>query len=230
MAKNTYQTYTVDTPIPIYREDFIRRGALCAALSKRYPDLATIAAEADTTVAEIDSRRASLQQAEDDQIRARAVEDAEKLDVIDVYTELRRTMHAKSYDVATLLPDAPSALKRLGITNTVERVNAAISNLKILPEEDSLRLAFLDKLDTELADLQGADKGEDETRLSLKRARMALTLYKAELSQVREAEMGQIQSILKDREKTAMFTVPWRKPSKAAAQASEAEEATQDTA
>ena len=41
---------------------------------------------------------------------------------------------------------------------------------------------------------------------------MALTLYKSELAQEREAQLGTILTVLKDREKVAMFTVPWRKP------------------
>src|SRR5262245_15002729 len=99
MAKNTYQTYTEETPIGTYRVDLIRRSAMCAALDQRYPDLAPVAEEANTLIAQIDARRAALQQAEDDQVRARALEDVEKLDVLEVYTELRRTMAVKSQDV-----------------------------------------------------------------------------------------------------------------------------------
>lgn len=215
MAKNTYQTYTEETPIATFREDFIRRGAMCSALATRYPGLAAVGAEANATVAQIDSRRSALQSAEDDQIRARAIEDAEKLDVVDVYTELRRTMAVKSpEDAQTLLPEAPSALRRLGAATFTERTNAAISNLSTLSVDDPLRVAFLDKLTKELAEFSAADKNEDKTRLALQSGKVALTLYKSELSQVREAELGTIQSILKDREKTALFTIPWRKTSK----------------
>lgn len=216
MASNTYQTYTEETPIDTYREDFIRRGAMCGALAKRYPGLAPIGAEADAVVAQIDARRAALQKSEDDQIRARAIEDAEKLDVLDVYTELRRTMAVKTPDdVLTLLPEAPSALRRLGATTFAERAGAAVSNLETLPAEDPLRVAFLEKLKKELAEFSAADKNEDATRLALQSGKVALTLYKSELSQTREAELGAIQSILKDRDKTAMFTIPWRKTGKA---------------
>ncbi len=220
MTKNTYQTYTKETPIDIYREEFIRRGAMCGALAQRYPGLAAIGAEADAIVAQIDSRRTALQKAEDDQVRARAIEDAEKLDVVDVYTELRRTMAVKNKeDVLTLLPDAPSALRRLPAATFTERANAAVSNLETLPEEDPLRVAFLATLQKEIAEFQTADKKEDVTRLALQSGKTALTLYKSELSQAREAELGALQSILKDREKTAMFTIPWRKASKPAAAA-----------
>jgi len=95
MAKNTYQTYTDETPVETFRADFIRRSAMCAAVSKRYPDLAAVGAEADATLGQIDTRRTLLQQAEDNPIRAHAIEEVEKLDVVEVYTELRRTMSAK---------------------------------------------------------------------------------------------------------------------------------------
>ncbi|MDC0748884.1 hypothetical protein [Polyangium mundeleinium] len=223
MAKNTYQTYTEETPFDTYREDFIRRGAMCGALAKRYPGLAAVGAEANVIVAQIDARRTSLQAAEDDQIRARAVEDAEKLDVVDIYTELRRTIAVKSpEDALTLLPEAPSALRRLGAATFTDRTNAALSNLRTLAVDDPLRVAFLDKLEKELAEFSTADKNEDKTRLALQSGKVALTLYKSELSQVREAELGTIQSLLKDREKTALFTIPWRKTSRAGAAASEA--------
>jgi len=214
MAKNTYQTYTEETPIATYREDFIRRAAMCAALAKRHPALAPVATEAEELIVQIDSKLAGLQKAEDEQTRARAVEDAEKLDVVDLYTEARRTMHAKSYDTATLLPDAPSALRRLGITSTVERLNVAISNLSTLPDSDPIKQAFLSKLQKEASELDAADKAEDKTRLALQSGRLALTLYKSELAQTREAELGKIQTALMDREKTAMFTLPWRKTGK----------------
>lgn len=216
MGKNNYQTYTEETPIDTYRADFIRRGAMCAALATRYPALAGIGTQASDTVTQIDAKRASLLAAEDDQIRARAIEDVEKLDVIDVYTELRRTMGAKSYDVLTLLPDAPSSLRRVGAATFTERANIAVSNLKALPDGDALKVAFLPKIEKELTDFQQADKAEDATRAALRSSGMALTLYKTELSQAREAELGAIQNVLRDREKTALFTLPWRKSARAA--------------
>jgi hypothetical protein len=45
---------------------------------------------------------------------------------------------------------------------------------------------------------------------------MALTLYKSELAQAREAQLGSVLTALKDREKVAMCTLPWRKPSRSA--------------
>lgn len=214
MANNTYQTFTEETPIDIYRSDALRRSALCGALASRYPALADVGAEAKNTVSQIDARRAALRSAEDDQICARAIEDAQKLDVLDMYTELRRTMSAKNYDVLTLLPDAPSSLRRAGVATFTERANLAVANLKALPDGNPLKTGFLAPLEQELAEFQQADKAEDATRAALQSGRMALTLYKSELSQAREAELGKIQSILGDREKTALFTVPWRKPSR----------------
>lgn len=199
-----------------YRDDCIHRGAMCAAAAKRYPALQAVAAEADAILIQIDAKLADLQKAEDDQIRARAIEIAEKLDVVELYTELRRTMFAKNYDLATLLPDAPSALGRLGITSTSERVQVAISNLSALPDGDPIKVAFLSQLQAEHAGLAAADKAEDKTRLALQSGRVALTLYKSELSQTREAHMGKIQAVLMDREKTAMFALPWRKVGKPA--------------
>ncbi|MDC3989282.1 hypothetical protein [Polyangium jinanense] len=230
MAKNTYQTYIQETPVDIYRADFLRRGAMCAALATRHPQLADVGAEANAIVLQIDARRTALQSAEDDQVRARAMEDIEKLDVVDVYTELRRTMSAKSYDVAKLLPDAPSTLRRLGTSNFTDRANEAVSNLRVLPENDPIRVAFLGRLEKELAEFRSADKAEDLTRVALQSGRMALTLYKSELSQAREAQLGMIHSILKDREKTALFTLPWRKPARSAEEATPEEAAEEPAA
>jgi hypothetical protein len=163
----------------------------------------------------IDSRLAALQQAEDEQLLANALEDVEKIDVVDVYTEMRRTMFAKKYDVATLLPDAPSSLGRLGTDEFTKRAAAAITNLKALPESDPIRSVFLANLEKEYSEYQTANKAEDETRADVKTMRLALTLYKSELAQTREAQLGTILTILKDREKTALFTLPWRKSSPA---------------
>lgn len=211
MAKTTYQTYTEETPIETYRADLIHRGAMCAALAKRYPGLDAVATEANGILAQLDTRRTELQQAEDDQIRARAIESAEKLDVVDVYTELRRTMFAKKYDVQTLLPDAPSTLGRLGAKNFGERADQAVANLQKLPDADPLKATFLPQLQQELAEFHKADLAEDATRASLRSGRVALVLYKTELSQSRETEIGTIQKILGDREKVVQFTLPWRK-------------------
>ncbi|APR83091.1 Hypothetical protein A7982_08440 [Minicystis rosea] len=217
MAKTTYQTYTDETSIDTYRTDFIHRGAMCGALAKRYPDLASVGAEADAIVGQLDARRAALQQAEDDQIRARAVEDAEKLDVIDVYTELRRTLAVKG-DVTALLPDAPSTLGRLGAKSFGERADQAVANLNALPDGDPVKATLLPKLKLELDGFHEADLAEDAVRANLQSGRTALVLYKTELTQAREAQLGTIQNILRDREKTAQFTLPWRKATKATAE------------
>lgn len=215
MLKTNYQTYTDETSIEAYRADFIRRGAMCAAISKRYLELAAVGVEAEAVLAQIDTRRANLQQAEDDQIRAHALEDVEKLDVVEAYAELRRTMAAKRYDVLTLLPDAPSTLGRLGAKNFGERANQAVANLKALPDTDPLKTTLLPRLQQELAEFHAADVAEDATRANLQGGRVALAVYKAELSQAREAQLGAVQKVLGDREKTAQFTLPWRKASRA---------------
>ncbi|TKD07559.1 hypothetical protein [Polyangium fumosum] len=224
MANHTYQTYNEEVQLEAFRADFIHRGAICGALDKRYPGLAAIGAEAEAIVAQIDSRRIELQKTEDEQIRARAIEDAEKLDVLDVYTELRRTMAVKNpKEVLTLLPDAPSILRRATAATFAERAGAALSNLKALPEEHPLRLAFLGKLELELSEFNDADKKEDVARLAIQSGKVALTLYKSELSETREAELGAIQNLLKDQEKTVLFTLPWRRTRKTSAATEPAE-------
>jgi hypothetical protein len=190
---------------------------------QRYPALQAVATEANEIVAQIDTRRSALQQAEDDQVRARAIEDVEKIDVVDVYKELRHTLAAKSYNVLTLLPDAPSALGRLGAKSFGDRAAKAIANLKTLPDSDPLKKEFLPKLEKEMAEFSTADLAEDATRNALQSGKMALTLYKSELSQAREAQLGTIQNVFGDREKTAQFTLPWRKTSKAGSDESEQE-------
>lgn len=215
MAKGTYQTYTEETSIEDYRADFIHRGAICAALAKRHPDLAAVGHEADDIVTQIDTRRAELQQAEDDQIRARAIEDAGKIDVVEIYTELRRTLFARRRDVSTLLPDAPSLLGRLGAKNFRARVDQAVANLQKLPDTDAVKTALLPTLEQEFAGFTKADDAEDVTRASLQSGKMALTLYKTELSQAREAQLGAVLKILGDSEKIPLFTLPWRKAAKA---------------
>ncbi|MBK9263804.1 MAG: hypothetical protein IPM54_28875 [Polyangiaceae bacterium] len=216
MAKNTYQSYTEKTPIYAFRADFVWRGAMCIALGTRHPALVGIGNEANAIVAQIDARLAALQAAEDDQLRARAIENAEKLDVVDVYTELRRTMSAKNYDVAKILPDAPSILKRMRADSFAARADIAVANLEALPENDPIRVAFLANLKKELAEFHEADKAEDKTQAALRSGNVALTLCKSELAQAREAQLGAILTELKDREKSSAFTLPWRKYSRAA--------------
>jgi hypothetical protein len=214
MAKGTYQTYTGETTIEAYRTDYIHRGAMAGALAKRYPALAAIGKEADSILAQIDTRRAELQQAEDDQVRSRAIEDAEKFDVVEVYTELRRTMFAKKYDIANLLPDSPSILGRLNAKTFGARVDQAVANLQKLPAKDPMKLELLPALELELTEFHAADVAEDDTRESLNSNKVALTLYKTELSQAREAQLGAILQIVGDSEKMALFTLPWRKATK----------------
>ena len=214
MAKNNYQTYTEETPIHFYRADFVHRGALCNALSRRYPDLAEVATAANAIVVQIDARLADLRHAEDDQIRARALENAEKIDAVDVYTEMRRTMFAQNYDVMTILPDPPSDLRRLSAERFADRAAAAITNMKALPEDDPIRVAFLPRLERELAEFDSADRTEDAKRAGIQSLELALTLYKSELAQAREVQLGTTLVVLKEREKVAMCTLPWRKTSR----------------
>jgi hypothetical protein len=212
MAKNTYQTYTNETPIGTYRTDFIRRSAMCGPLVKRYDALGAVVTEADAILVQIDTRLADLQQAEDDQVRARALEDVQKLDVVDIYTELRRTMTAnKQYEVMTLLPDAPSVLGRFNAKTFGQRADQAVANLRLLADDDTLKTTMLSVLEKELGEFKEADVAEDVTRSNLKSGRMALVLYKTELSQAREMQLGAIQKVFGDREKTALFTTAWRK-------------------
>jgi hypothetical protein len=214
MGKTTYQTFTVETPIDTFRTDFIHRSAMCGAIATRYPAVADVGKEADAILSQIDTRRAELQAAEDDQTRARALENAAKIDVVDIYTELRRTMAVKNYDVMTLLPDAPSTLNRLGAKTFGERSKQAVANLNVLPDDDIVKTTLLPKLQKELAEFNEADLAEDATRAAVRSERMALVLYKTELSQARETQMGAIQKALGDRERTVQFTVPWRKASR----------------
>lgn len=187
---------------------------MCAALVSRFPNLAAIATEAKAIVTAMDGRLANLQAAEDAELIANALEDAEKIDVVDIYTEMRRTMFAQNSDVATILPDAPSALARLGVDSFTKRISVAIAALKALPETDTIRVNFLQNLEKEFGEFTAADQAEDATRNALKTLRLALTLYKSELAQTREVQMGTLLTILKDRQKVALFTLPWRKTSR----------------
>lgn len=214
MSNTKYQTFTEDTPIDIYREDFLRRSALCAALSKRYPALAPIGLEAKAKVAEIDTKTGLLRRLQDDLICAKALEDAEKLDVVEAYAEMRKTMSAKKYDYMTLAPDAPSSLSPRGPATFIERVNLAMANIHALPDGDGIKTAFMPVLEGEYAEFQTADKAEDQARIALSTAKMALTLFKMELAEAREAQLGAIQAVVKDRAMVPMFTIPWRKPAK----------------
>jgi len=67
-------------------------------------------------------------------------------------------------------------------------------------------------LTRELAEFEAAAGGEDDTRQSLASAKLGLTLYKADLARQCNAQLGAVQQANGDRQRTALFTVPWRKP------------------
>lgn len=214
MSKTNYQSYTEATPIEIYRKDFLHRSAMCQALSKRYPALAPIATEAAAHVTLIDAHHQKLQQLEDDQTRADALQDAEKFDAVEVYTEMRRTMGAKNYDVLLILPKNPSILRDQGPQNFSKSMGEAIEAINTLPDGDPIKSTFLTTLQQEFAEFKSADEAEDKTQSLLKAGKVALTLFKAEQAQARNAQLGVIQGVVRDREKTAVFTLPWRAPKK----------------
>jgi hypothetical protein len=95
----------------------------------------------------------------------------------------------------------------------VERANRAVAKPEG-PPGDTLKTTLLPKLQQDLAEFQQADVAEDTTRANLQSGQMALLLYKTELSQAREAQLGAIQRVFGDRERIAQFTMPWRKASK----------------
>ncbi|MCU0693900.1 MAG: hypothetical protein MUF54_21130 [Polyangiaceae bacterium] len=208
------QAYTPDTPIEAYRREYLHRHAMCQALVTKYADFGPIAAEAGAVVTAIDGRLADLQRAEDAHVRARALEVAAKLDVVEVY-ELVRAQFAV-YHKGTLfafLPASPSSLARAGVKAAEQRVSEAIANLRSLPEQDEVRKDFLPRLEQEQADLRAADLAEDDVRRAVRTVALGLTTYKSELAGLRDRQLGQVQVIMKDRAKTEMFTLPWRKRS-----------------
>lgn len=218
MPKNQYQTFTAETPLAVFREDFLRRAAMCAALSIRYPELGLIATDCEACVVEIDARMILIQQAQDAQVRAKAAEDVEKMELVDAYTEARRTMSAKNYEVITILPDMPSVLARKRTEVLSERVDVAIARLNALPDGDLIRTAFVPIIEKEFDDFKKADKAEDQTSAALEAMRLSVTLYKTGLSQRREAQLGQLLAALRDKEKVAQLTIPWRKTSRGKAE------------
>jgi hypothetical protein len=114
-------------------------------------------------------------------VRAKAVEDAGKLDVVDVYTGLRGMMTVQQRDqLFAFLPDP-------------------------------LRRDYLSRLQTEVEEFRRADEAEDAVRLRVRSARLGLLVYKSELARARDAQLGTIQTILGDRAKAAAFTIPWRR-------------------
>lgn len=209
------QTYTADTPIEIFRRDYLYRHAVCQALTVKHTELGAIATEAGAVVAAIDGRLADLQRAEDDHVRARALEIAAKFDVIEVYELIRAQFAVYRKDMLlSFLPESPSSLARAGVKRAEDRVNQTIANLKNLPADDAIRTGFLPQLEQEQAELRAADLAEDDVRRAVRAVGLGLTTYKAELAQLRDMQLGQVQAVMKDRAKTEMFTLPWRKPSK----------------
>jgi hypothetical protein len=71
------------------------------------------------------------------------------------------------YDIATLLPDAPSRLGRLGAKSFGARVDQAVANLQKLSAADPVKMALLPALEKEVAELHQADLAEDATREDL---------------------------------------------------------------
>jgi len=212
MGKSSYQSYGPETPIEIFRSDSIHRQAMCVALAAGTPALAAVGAECGTIVAAIDARDADIQAVLDDAVRAKAVEDAGKLDVIDVYAELRGMMTIQQRDrLFAFLPDPPSTLGHLGTKKFADRVAMAVTNLQRLPESEPLRRDYLSRLQAEAEEFRRADEAEDAVRLRARSARLGLLVYKSELARVRDAQLGTIQTILGDRAKAAAFTIRWRR-------------------
>jgi hypothetical protein len=215
MARATYQTFTPETPLPIFREDFLRRQSMCAALGAKFPGLEAVGSECTEIIAAMDARKVELQRAEDALVRARALEDAEKIDVIDSYSRLRTILLLDEKETArVLLPDAPSSLGRAGLSSFKERIAASINNLRSLPEDHPVRVEHLPLLEAEHTEFLAADQREDQVKAELSRIKLSLTLYRAELAQLRDGQLGSVQSELEDRARTALFTIPWRKSSR----------------
>ena len=85
-------------------------------------------------------------------------------------------------------------LGRLNAKTFRERTDQAVANLKTLADDDPLKTAMLPVLEKELAEFKQADVAEDITRANFKSGRMALVLYKAELSQDRGRPCNGLQS------------------------------------
>jgi len=216
MSRNTYQSYTPDTPLDTMRADFIRRAAMCTALTGRYPALAEVAGQAAEIAGEIDAHAADLRAVEDDAVRAKALEDAEKIDVIDVYGTLRTMLGLQDRDhLFAFLPDPPSVLGRMPSRKFSERLTQALANLEQLPAESTLRGDFVPRLREEMAGFRRADEAEDDVRRRLRSTRLGMVVYKSELARARDAQLGVVQTATRDRAKTVLFTLPWRKSSAA---------------
>jgi hypothetical protein len=208
------QSYTVETPMDDFRKDFLYRGAVCQAAGRKRPDLVPLADECRATVANIDSRKTQLQQIEDDMVFARAVESAEKLEAVEAYDMVRKQLAA--YDkgrVLELMPVPPSIAAKLALEKFDYRVSQAIAAIKTLPETHPVRRDFLPPLEREFAEFQEADVGEDEVRRALTTMKLTMTTFKAELAQLRDKQLGRIQTLYGDRGKVEFFTLPWRSTS-----------------
>ena len=212
MSQNTYQTYSFETPIDTMRSDFIRRKAMCAALAGRYSVLQEVGSACDAIVVQIDARRAELQGAEDALVRAKALEDAEKIDAVGAYATARAMMGAQDRSkLFAFLPEPPSSLGRMPSSRFSERLSQAISNLRKLPEEHPVRKEYLGKLEAEQGAFDAADRAEDEVREQVRGLRLGLLVYRSELARVRDAQLGAVQAATGDRSITAQFTIPWRR-------------------
>lgn len=220
MGKTTYQTYTQDAPLDTFRSDFIHRDAMCQAFAKQFPGLAAIGQECAALVTAMDARAVELRAAQDAVTRARALEQAVKLAVVGVYAKARTVFGLEDKGAAALiLPDSPSTLRKRNVVDFNIRVKSTIESLEDLPEDHPVRVAYLDPLKAEFAEFSAVDVAEDETRARLARIKVSLTLYRAELAQERDGQLGRVQGIIKDRVVTSAFTLPWRKRSKAAEEA-----------
>jgi hypothetical protein len=142
-------------------------------------------------------------------VRARAIETAEKLDVIEAHDILRKQLAAyEPKRVIEFMPVPPSTAAKLALEKFDGRVSQAISDVKGLPETHPVRRDFLPALEREFAEFQTADTAADVVRRNLATARIALTTLKVELAQTRDRELGRIQIIFGDRLKVDFFTLP----------------------
>jgi hypothetical protein len=205
------QTYTTETSIDAYRDDFLHREAVCRAAGTKRPPLIPIADGAKDVLAGIDAKQLEIRRVQDDLVRAAALEAAEKLDVIEAYEKARKqlavTDQRRLFD---FLPDAPSSMARYGVEKLTWYVGQAIKNLHTLPEDHQVRREFLPRLEQEFTEFKGVDVAEDEVRTNLAAMRLGMNAYKAELARIREEQLGSIQTVFGDRSKVELFTLPWR--------------------
>jgi hypothetical protein len=205
------QTYTEQTPIDAYRDDALHRASMCEALGRKKPELVPVSDAATAVVTAVDGKIVGLRQAMDALVRSKALETAEKLDMIEAYEMTRKILSAyEGNRLMTYMPEPPSRLTRSGNTTLNEWVSTSITSLKTLPEDSPVRRDFLPTLEREFAEYKDADQAEDTVRLTLSGVKLALNTYKAELSQAREEQLALILAVYKDRSKLELFTLPWR--------------------